>query len=209
MKHTVAKTFRTIFIVLAVILLVITALLYFIDTPVVEEGQEPTVAQKLVLLGKKHLGEILAVCGVSGIGLLGVLTKLIYNSVKKMSTQSQTTSADVSRLEERLKMSEKENAELKEQTARMEKKQDIANNMLMTVFSLSELPASLREKIHAAQAEYNGLDGVIKVAEQIVESVKNAEEAKEQPVRATDAPVAEQEHKAKAEEEKPSSPVYV
>ncbi len=37
MKKQVAATFRTILIVLAVVLLIITAVLYFVDTPVVED----------------------------------------------------------------------------------------------------------------------------------------------------------------------------
>ncbi len=74
MKKQVAATFRTILIVLAVVLLIITAVLYFVDTPVVEEGQEPTTAQKIILTGKKYLSEILLALGVSGVTLIAAFT---------------------------------------------------------------------------------------------------------------------------------------
>lgn len=204
MKTTVAKTFRTIFIVLAVVLLIITAVLYFIDTPVVEEGQEPTTAQKVILLGKDYLSEILLACGASGIGLMGVLTKLIYNSANKTLTQSLSTSADILTLTNRLKDNEQTIAALTEIIGKMSKKQDIANNMLMTTFSLSELPASLREQIHNAQTEYNGLDKTVKIVEQIAETAKNADESEEQTAKIEDNSVIEN---VKADE--PSNPVYL
>lgn len=204
MKTTVAKTFRTIFIVLAAVLLIITAVLYFIDTPVVEEGQEPTTAQKVILLGKDYLSEILLACGASGIGLMGVLTKLIYNSANKTLTQSLSTSADILTLTNRLKDNEQTIAALTEIIGKMSKKQDIANNMLMTTFSLSELPASLREQIHNAQTEYNGLDKTVKIVEQIAETAKNADESEEQTAKIEDNSVIEN---VKADE--PSNPVYL
>lgn len=210
MKNTVAKTFKTIFIVLAAVLLIITAVLYYIDAPVIEEGQEPTVAQKIILLGKDYLAEILLACGASGIGLLGVFVKLIYNSVKKSVTDNQATAGYVLSLEKRQEINEKKIAEQNRLIAIMSKKQDIANNLLMTVFSLSELPLSLREQIHNAQTEYNGLDGTAKIAGEIIETVKNAEPAQEQPV--TEKAAVEdkpKENKTEEEAEKSSVPVFV
>lgn len=192
MKNSVAKTFKTIFIVLAVVVLIITAVLYFIDTPVVEEGQTPTVAQKTILLGKKYLGEILAACGVSALGLLSILVKLIYNSVKKSLVENEATSAAVSSLEQKYANSEKENIALRQVITTMGKKQDITSTLLMTIFSLSELPVSVREQIHSAQTEYNSLDGALQIAGQVVEVVKNAKESKEQPVKADETPKIEE-----------------
>lgn len=202
MKHTVAKTFKTIFIVLAVILLVLTVFLYYIDAPVIEEGKDPTVAQKIILLGKKYLGEILAICGVSALGLIGVLVKLIYNAGKDTQIASQHTSADVSALSERLNASEALIAKLTLYIEQLSKKEDIANNTLLTTFSLSELPVSLRETIHAAITEYNGLTSPTpKTQEEPAEDLAAAEETDEIP---------EKEEKDGAEDEsKPSQPVYI
>lgn len=173
MKHSVAKTFRTIFIVLAVILLVLTVFLYYIDAPVIEEGQEPTVAQKVILLGKKYLGEILAICGVSALGLIGVLVKLIYNSAKATSQESGKVSAKVAQLEEKLTKSEAENRELRKEQSIMNKKQDIANNLMMTIFSLSELPSSVRTQVYSAQTAYNELGKAKEIAKQVIEKTEN------------------------------------
>lgn len=192
MKSTVAKTFKTIFIVMAVVLLIITALLYYIDTPVVEEGQTPTVAQKIILLGKEYLGEILAVCGVSAMGLIGILAKLIYNSTNKSLAENQATSAIVSSLEQKYENSEKENIALRQIVTIMSKKQDITSTLLMTIFSLSELPVSVREQIHSAQTEYNSLDVALQIAGQVVKAVKNTEEGQEQSAKVDETPKVEQ-----------------
>lgn len=204
MKTMVAKTFRTIFIVLAVILLIITAVLYFIDAPVVEEGQEPTVAQKIILLGKEYLSEILLACGASGIGLMGVLTKLIYNSANKTLTQSLSTSADILNLTNRIKDNEHTIAALTDIIGKMSKKQDIANNVLLTTFSLSELPASLREQIHNALTEYNGLDKAISSVQQVIEAVNNSDESAKQDVKIDDDVAIES-----AKTNVPDNPVYL
>lgn len=200
MKTTVAKTFKTIFIVLAVVLLIITAVLYFIDTPVVEEGQTPTVAQKIILLGKEYLAEILAVCGVSAMGLIAFLVKLIYNSTNKSLAENRAMSATVSNLEQKYANSEKENIALRQVITIMSKKQDVTSTLLMTIFSLSELPVSVREQIHSAQTEYNSLDAALQLAGQVVETVKNVEESKEQPVKIDNG---------QAETEMSSTPVYM
>ena len=130
MKTTVAKTFKTIFIVAAVLVLVAAAVLYFVDAPVVEEGETPTVAQKVILLGKKYLTELLAAAGVSVVGVIGVLAKLIYNAVRQTVEKSTLTSTEVAEIK-------KENAELKSQIAdavaalaALAKKQDVANNAI-------------------------------------------------------------------------------
>ena len=158
MKTNIAKLFKTIFIVIAVILLIITAVLYFMDTPVVEEGQEPTIAQKIILLGKKYLSEILMASGVSIIGIIGIFVKLIYNQVKQTFARSDLTSAEVAELKE-------ENAELRKQITNMvssitslTKKQDIANNALLTTFSLSEMPSAVRSQIFTALSDYKAVD---------------------------------------------------
>lgn len=157
MKTTVAKTFKTIFIVAAVLVLVAAAVLYFVDAPVVEEGETPTVAQKVILLGKKYLTELLAAAGVSVVGVIGVLAKLIYNAVRQTVEKSTLTSTEVAEIK-------KENAELKSQIAdavaaivALAKKQDVANNAILTTFALSELPASVRLKIDEAKAAYDAV----------------------------------------------------
>lgn len=157
MKTTVAKTFKTIFIVAAVLVLVAAAVLYFVDAPVVEEGETPTVAQKVILLGKQYLTELLAAAGVSVVGVIGVLAKLIYNAVRQTVEKSTLTSAEVAEIK-------KENAELKLQIAdavaaiaALAKKQDVANNAILNTFALSELPASVRLKIDEAKAAYDAV----------------------------------------------------
>lgn len=157
MKTTVVKTFKTIFIVAAVLVLVAAAVLYFVDAPVVEEGETPTVAQKVILLGKQYLTELLTAAGVSVVGVIGVLAKLIYNAVRQTVEKSTLTSAEVAEIK-------KENAELKLQIAdavaaiaALAKKQDVANNAILTTFALSELPASVRLKIDEAKAAYDAV----------------------------------------------------
>lgn len=157
MKTTVAKTFKTIFIVAAVLVLIAAAVLYFVDAPVVEEGETPTVAQKVILLGKQYLTELLAAAGVSVVGVIGVLAKLIYNAVRQTVEKSTLTSAEVAEIKN-------ENAELKLQIAdaiaalaALAKKQDVANNAILTTFALSELPASVRLKIDEAKAAYDAV----------------------------------------------------
>lgn len=203
MKKQVATTFRTILIVLAVVLLIITAVIYFIDTPVVEEGQEPTVAQKIILTGKKYLAEILLALGVSGVTLIAAFVKLIYNSANRTAAQSNTTAADVAELRRDNAELRAENRKQYELIMQLMEKQDIANNVLLTTFSLSELPRSLREQIHNAMTEYNGVGKVKEIIEQVVDEPKNAVENAEQPATADITPVKEQA------DDKRETPVYL
>lgn len=203
MKKQVAATFRTILIVLAVVLLIITAVLYFVDTPVVEEGQEPTTAQKIILTGKKYLSEILLTLGVSGITLIAAFAKLIYNSANRTAAQSNTTAADVADLKRDNAELRAENRKQNELIMRLMKKQDIFSNAVLTTFSLSELPRSLREQLHNAMTEYNGVGKAKEIAEQVADEPKNADESEEQPVVAEDTPVKE------ATDDKSETPVYL
>lgn len=203
MKKQVATTFRTILIVLAVVLLIITAVLYFVDTPVVEEGQEPTTAQKIILTGKKYLSEILLALGVSGVTLIAAFAKLIYNSANRTAAQSDTTAAEVADLK-------RDNAELRAENRKQNelimlilKKQDIFSNAVLTTFSLSELPRSLREQLHNAMTEYNGVGKAKETVEQVADEPKNADESEEQPVVAEVTPVNE------PTDDKSDTPVYL
>lgn len=203
MKRKVTTTIGIIVIVLAIVLLGIVAFLYFIDDPVVEEGKEPTVAQKIILLGKKYLGELLGIFGVSGIAVMGFLTKWIYESSKKTLAQSVNTTEDVAGLKSDNVQLRAENREQKKLLLKLIKKQDIANNMLMTLFSLSDLPASVREQIYKAQGAYDEVDKINEIAEQVAESVINSAESEEQPVTEKTEPIKEQS------DETASSPVYM
>lgn len=191
MKKQVATTFRTILIVLAVVLLIITAVLYFVDTPVVEEGQEPTTAQKIILTGKKYLSEILLALGVSGVTLIAAFAKLIYNSANRTAAQSDTTAADVADLKQDNAELRAENRKQNDLIMRLMKKQDIFSNAVLTTFSLSELPRSLREQLHNAMTEYNGVGKAKETVEQVADEPNNADESEEQPVVAEDMPVKE------------------
>lgn len=187
------KTLKIVLIVLAVVLLIITAVIYFIDTPVVEEGEEPTVAQKIILLGKEYLSEILLVLGVSGVGLLSALTQMIYNSAKRTLTQSASTSADVQNLGERILKAEATIGTLITIVNKLNKKQDIANNMLLTTFELSELPQNVRAQIHSAREEYNkqGDDNIA-----VLPATELAQVVVEEPAVAVEQSVEEKESEA-------------
>ena len=208
-KKTVGTVLKTIVIVVAVVLLIITGFLYFVDTPVVEEGQEPTVAQKIILLGKKYLGEILAIFGISAVALMGVLTKLIYNAVLRAGSQAQNTSADVASVNARLDRQEKIIEKLLNIIIANGQKQDLANTTLLTTFSLSELPVSLREQIHSAQTEYSRLQQVTTEARQIVGTVENTAENKSEPVTEEAESSNEQTVDETPETEQAKSPVFI
>lgn len=169
------KTVKTILIVLAAVLLIITAVLYFVDAPVVEDGQEPTMPQKIILLGKEYLTEILAALGVSAVGLLTYLVKKIYDSGKGTLLQSLATSTDVQKFATRLQNVESKLETYLTNQQRIERKQDIINDMLYTIFSLSELPLSVREKIQDAKDRYGNLDGVRSTVEQLNVEPQNTE----------------------------------
>lgn len=172
------KILKAVLIAVAVVLLIITAVIYFIDAPVIEEGEEPTPAQKIILLGKEYLSEILLACGVSGIGLMGILTQFINNNANLTLLQSRATSADVKTLSKRLDNNERKLLELYQLVNGIGKKQDIANNVLMTTFELSELPSSLRERIYNSHDEYKKVDEVKQIVEQTAESEqKTADES--------------------------------
>ena len=191
MKTTVVKTFKTIFIVAAVLVLVAAAVLYFVDAPVVEEGETPTVAQKVILLGKQYLTELLAAAGVSVVGVIGVLAKLIYNAVRQTVEKSTLTSAEVAEIK-------KENAELKLQIAdavaaiaALAKKQDVANNAILTTFALSELPASVRLKIDEAKTAYDAVGTTAEPTEMTPAPATKAEDTTTEADTDTEAEPAE------------------
>lgn len=191
MKTTAVKTFKTIFIVAAVLVLVAAAVLYFVDAPVVEEGETPTVAQKVILLGKQYLTELLAAAGVSVVGVIGVLAKLIYNAVRQTVEKSTLTSAEVAEIK-------KENAELKLQIAdavaalaALAKKQDVANNAILTTFALSELPASVRLKIDEAKTAYDAVGTTADATEMTPAPATKAEDTTTEEDTDTEAEPAE------------------
>lgn len=210
MRKQVATTFRTILIVLAVVLLIITAVIYFIDTPVVEEGQEPTTAQKIILLGKKYLGEILLAFGVSGVALIGAFAKLIYNSAKRTAEESKTTSADMGILMKKNAEQEAKIAALEDLIKLLMKKQDITNNVLLNTFALSELPLSLREQIHNAQNAYSGLDKDFRSVERIADVLIKTAENKSQPPEPEDTERSKEENADVSKDaEEAKAPVYI
>ena len=176
-----AITLRTILIVVAVVLLIIAAVIYLVETPVVPEGEEPTLAQKIILVGKERLEAVLLALGVSGITLIGVFAKLIYNSAKRTFEQGTVTATDVLELKAENERLHADNAAQNKQIAILIKKQDIVNNALLTIFSLSELPANLREKLLSAQSEYNGVGADINVVTEMAEAIQNGAEKAEQP----------------------------
>lgn len=200
------KTIKVILLVLALVLLVLTAFFYFVDAPIIEEGQEPTVPQKILLLGKQYLGEMLTLLGVSALAFMAVLVKFIYNSSKTTQTSANTTSLEMLQLK-------KENAEQKNELTRlykkvdnMEQKQDILTNALLTTFSLSELPTSVREKIYTAQTAYNALGEAKETIEEVVDKTVNVVSETVQQVSAAATDI-----KPRSEEpsEKNASPIYV
>ena len=171
-----AITLRTILIVVAVVLLIIAAVIYFVEAPVVPEGEEPTLAQKIILVGKERLEAVLLALGVSGITLIGVFAKLIYNSAKRTFEQGTVTATDIAELKAENERLRTDNAAQNKQIAMLIKKQDIVNNALLTTFSLSELPSNLREKLLSAQSEYNDVGAAVSMVQEVVEVVKNGAE---------------------------------
>lgn len=159
MKSSVAKLLRTIFIVAAALLLIATAVLYFVETPVVEEGVEPTTAQRILLLGKEYLSEILMASGVSVVGVIGVLTKLIYNSAKATFNNSALTSTEIAALRQENESLRTSLAEQMVALGKLAMKQDIANTALLNTFQLSEMPATVRQQIYEALNAYKALEG--------------------------------------------------
>lgn len=200
------KTIKVILIVLAIVLLALTAFFYFVDAPIIEEGQEPTVAQKILLLGKQYLAELLALLGASALGVMAVLAKFIYNSSKNTQTVANTTSLEILQLKT-------ENAELKNQftrlyeiTTNMGQKQDILTNALLTTLSLSELPTSVREKIYTAQTAYNALGTAKETIEEVIVATAKVPLDPIQQVSVFDT---SNESQPEEPSEKSTSPIYV
>ena len=173
---TFAKTMRTILIVLAVVMLAIALFFYYVATPVVEEGQEPTLPQKIILFGKEKLNEILTLTGASMVGLLAYFTKRIYDSVKKSVSQALNTDANMQNISTTINGQRDIIKQQGEMISILTQKLDILSNVLMTTFSLSELPSNLREMIYTGQDQYNKLGTGKKISEQVVEALQNAEE---------------------------------
>ncbi|MCH5157526.1 MAG: hypothetical protein J1G02_06615 [Clostridiales bacterium] len=171
---TFVKTLRTIFIVVAVMLLVIVAVLYYVDTPVVEEGQEPTLPQKIIIVGKEKLTEILAALGVTGIAAITFLVNKIKSSASSTLTESQSTGEGVRGLVTKVNEQQEIIKHQDEQISVLTDKLDILSNVIMTVFSLSDMPTNVRGIVHAGQEEYKGLGAVKTIVKQVAESVKNA-----------------------------------
>ena len=198
------KTLKTILIVLAAVLLIITAVLYFVDTPVVEEGQEPTLPQKVIILGKEYLAEILTALGVSGIGAMTWLYFRIRSSAQSTLTQSQSTGANVKGLVTKVDEQQEIIKQQDEKITVLTEKLDILSSVIMTVFSLSDMPTNVRGIVHAGQETYKSIGAVKKLVEQVSEPVQNA------PAEPTQA--SEEETKSAPQEtaeEKPSGPVFL
>lgn len=170
---TFAKTLRTVVTVVAILLLIIVAVLYFVDTPVVEEGQEPTLPQKVLLLGKQYLGEILGALGVSAVTVMTFLYYKIRSSSNSTLTQSQSTDRNVqglvTKVNEQQTIIEKQGEEISTLT----KKLDILSNVIMTVFSLSDMPTNVRGIVHTGQEDYKRVGAVKQIVEQVAETLQN------------------------------------
>lgn len=168
------KGFKAFIAVLLMIVAIVVAVIYFLDTPVVEEGVEPTVAQKILIAAKEKLGVILAALGVSAVGVIAYCVRAIMRS----STSANTTNTKaISLFEEKISVLQADNTQLRAQCADLRSevktlidKLDIQSGILVDTLLLSDMPSSVREKIANAKAQYDTLNAATKpvgVAEQV------------------------------------------
>ena len=124
-----------------------------------------------------------------------MLTKLIYNNAKHTFENSNVTSQEVIEIKQENRQLQEKYVQVSNLLETLLKKQDIANNVLLNIFSLSDLPLSIREEIHKAISEYNNAGAelnidqtiVSKIVEKVEEVVNLAAEEKTESAEGTES----------------------
>ncbi|MCM1043487.1 MAG: hypothetical protein NC350_04705 [Corallococcus sp.] len=164
------KTFSKILAVILAVLLVAVAVIGLMEMPEAEEGAELTKAQKVIVILKTYLNEILATFNLS----LGAFLLAIFNTISRQSqTTAKSAAATDGQVAELVKSNEKLLADSKEKDGKIKElasKLDVLMCVLSETLLLSDLPVTVREKITAYKAEYDKLASAANDAVKAVET---------------------------------------
>lgn len=168
------KTFSKILAVILAVLLVAVAVIGLMEMPEAEEGAELTKAQKLIVLLKTYLNEILATFNLS----LGAFLLAIFNTISRQSqTTAKSAAATDGQVAELVKSNDKLLVDATEKDGKIKdlaEKIDVLMSVLTETLLLSDLPVTVREKITAYKAEYDKLASAANDAVKAVETTVTA-----------------------------------
>ncbi len=172
------KKFNIILLVVLAIIAIIVGVIYFIDTPVVEEGQEPTVAQKIIIVAKEKLNLILSALGVSAVGVIAFCFRKVVTSSANTSAVGAATLKKMDEFAEDLKTKnqqlEQKYCELLSALTVLREKLDIQSSVTFDTYLLSDLPKTVRENINKAKADYANVSEQRAAVENLVDNARTS-----------------------------------
>ena len=151
------KNFVKILLVLLVAVFVFAAVIGFMEMPVAEAGEELTVIEQWIVKLKNYLSEILTVLGVS----LNAVLLYIFLTIQKLSANTNATAGAASSEVAGIKGSQDE--QQKQITAvggdiqALSGKMDILMDLFSQTLMLSDLPATVRNKVQGHIDDYGNL----------------------------------------------------
>lgn len=151
------KNFVKILLVLLVAVFIFAAVIGFMEMPVAEEGEELTVIEQWIVKLKNYLSEILTVLGVS----LNAVLLYIFLTIQKLSANTNATagaaSSEVAGIKGNQDVQQKQIAVVGGDIQALSGKMDILMDLFSQTIMLSDLPATVRNKVQGYIDDYDNL----------------------------------------------------
>ena len=151
------KNFVKILLVLLVAVFIFAAIVGFMEMPVASEGEELTVIEQWIVKLKTYISEVLTALGVS----LNAVLLYIFLTIQKLSANTNATASAASSEVAGIKGSQDE--QQKQITAvggdiqALSGKMDILMDLFSQTLMLSDLPATVRNKVQGHIDDYGNL----------------------------------------------------
>lgn len=151
------KNFVKILLVLLVAVFIFAAIVGFMEMPVAEEGEELTVVEQWIVKLKTYMSEVLTALGVS----LNAVLLYIFLTIQKLSANTNATtgaaSSEVAGIKGNQEAQQKQITAVGGDIQALSGKMDILMDLFSQTLMLSDLPATVRNKVQEHIDDYGNL----------------------------------------------------
>lgn len=170
------KTFSKILMVILILIFLIVAVLGFLEMPVAPEGEELTAAQRVLVSLKTHLSTILTAIGLPLDAVLLALFSAINKQAAATTSKAGITSEEVELIKNNQQSQQRELKTVGSNVYSLSSKLDVLTEMFSETLLMSDMPASLRERIQDFKTHYDKIKTEDKntVSEELSDVVKSA-----------------------------------
>lgn len=170
------KTFSKILMVILILIFLVVAVLGFLEMPVAPEGEELTAAQRVLVALKTHLSTILTAIGLPLDAVLLALFVAINKQAAATTSKAGVTSGEVELIKNNQQSQQCELKTVGNNVYTLSNKLDVLTEMLSETLLMSDMPASLRERIQDFKTHYDKIKTADKntVTDEPSDAVKSA-----------------------------------